>query len=91
MPGGVCRTVPEITICATLVAVRSFTARVPAIVAKGESGLTPVQSWQLAQASWNTFLPRASAVAAPALGEGGAGGAMVAGRSGEATAGTLRT
>jgi hypothetical protein len=37
------RVVPEITICTTLVAVRSLTPRVPAIVAKGEIWLTPVQ------------------------------------------------
>ena len=42
--GNVRRVVPEITICTTLVAVRSFTPRVPAIVAKGDSWLTPVQS-----------------------------------------------
>jgi hypothetical protein len=32
-PDGVCRSVPEITIWATLVAVRSLTARAPATVA----------------------------------------------------------
>jgi hypothetical protein len=40
---GVNRRVPEITICATLVALGSLTARVPDIVAKGDIALTPVQ------------------------------------------------
>ena len=43
MPAGACRIVPEITICATFVAVGSFTAREPLIVANCEIGLTPVQ------------------------------------------------
>jgi hypothetical protein len=47
MPAGWSRRVPEITICATLVAVGSLTARAPGSVAKGESALTPVQLWQL--------------------------------------------
>src|ERR1700733_6020091 len=91
MPCGSCRRVPEITICATFVAVGSLTARAPAIVAKGVSALTPVQLWQLTQASANIFLPSAFEATAPSLGEAGAGGASVAGRSGEATGGTLRT
>ena len=82
---------PEITICATLVAVGSLTARAPVIVAKGEIALTPVQLWQLTQASSKTFLPSDIRVFAPPfLGEAGAGGAIVAGRSGEAIGGTLR-
>src|SRR5271170_2200868 len=87
---GSVRCVPEITICATFVAVGSLTARTPAIVAKGVTALTPVQLWQLAQASAKIFLPSASPATAPSLGEAGAGGASVAGRSGEAIGGTLR-
>ena len=59
-PFGSCRMVPEITIWATLVAVGSLTARLPAIVAKGEIRLTPVQSWQLA---W--FIRAATETACP--------------------------
>src|SRR4030088_1616158 len=84
-PGGVCRLVPEITICATLMAPGSLTARVPVSVAKGVSGLSPVQPWQLTQAPWKTVLPRALAVP-PLLGDSGAGGASVTG-SLEAAAG----
>src|SRR5258707_15759111 len=71
-------------------ALGSLTAQPPVSVAKGESGLSPVQPWQLTQAPWNTILPRGSGVPPPSLCEGGAGGANVAGRSGEAVAGTLR-
>src|ERR1700758_2815918 len=85
---GVKRRVPEMTICATLVAVGSLTARLPEIVAKGESGLTPVQLWQLAQACANTLRPRALATARSSFGDAGAGGAIVA-ESDEATAGML--
>src|SRR5262245_35978991 len=76
------------TICATLVALGSLTARLPEIVAKGEIALTPVQLWQLAQACAKTLPPRVSATAPPSFGDAGAGGAIVAG-SDEATAGTL--
>src|SRR5262252_5967620 len=86
---GANRRVPEMTICATLVAAGSLTARLPEIVAKGESSLTPVQLWQLAQACANTMRPSASATAPPSFGDAGAGGAIVAG-SDEATAGMLR-
>src|SRR5262249_4578616 len=85
---GVRRCVPETTICATLVAVGSLTARLPEIVAEDESKLTPVQLWQLAQACANTLWPSAFATA-PSFGDAGAGGAIVAG-SDEATAGMLR-
>src|SRR5437764_12631395 len=88
--GGVMRRVPEITICATFVALGSFTARAPVSVAKAEIGLTPLQSWQLAQAPSNTSLPRESTVTGPTLCEESAGGARVAGRSDDATAGILR-
>ena len=80
---------PEITICATLVAAGSFTAQAPVSVAIGETVLSPLQPWQLTQAPSNTILPRASAVT-PSLCEAGAGGAVVAGRSGEGVGGTLR-
>ena len=83
------RLVPDSTICATLVAAGSLTAQVPVSVAIGDTGLSPLQPWQLAQALANTFLPRASAVT-PSLCEAGATGAVVAGRSGEGTGGTLR-
>src|ERR1700761_685853 len=76
------------TICATLVATGSLTARAPVIVAKGEIALSPDQLWQLAQACSKTFLPSASATT-PSFGAAGAGGASVAG-SDDATAGTLR-
>src|ERR1700722_18262084 len=85
----VCRLVPEITICATLVAPGSLTAQAPVSVAKGEIELSPVQPWQLTQAPSNTILPRGSGVP-PCLCDAGAGGASVAGRSGEAVAGTGR-
>ena len=65
-PGGICRLVPEITICATLVALGSLTARTPVSVASGESALWPVQPWQLTQAPSKTILPRTS-VAPPLL------------------------
>jgi len=77
------------TICATLVALGSLTARLPEMVAKGESALTPVQLWQLTQACANTLRPSASATAPPAFGDTGAGVAIVAGWD-EATAGMLR-
>src|SRR5689334_15137026 len=77
------------TICATLVAPGSLTAQAPVRVAIGETWLSPLQPWQLTQACWNTILPRASAVW-PSLCPAGAAGAIVAGRSGEVTAGTLR-
>src|SRR6516225_7035229 len=83
------RCVPEMTICATLVAVGSLTARLPEIVAKGESALMPVQLWQLAQACSNTLRPSASGTAPPSLGDSGAARAIVAG-SGDTTAGMLR-
>ena len=86
---GVNRRVPEMTICATLVAVGSLTARLPEIVAKGESALTPVQLWQLTQACAKTLRPSASEIAPPSFGDAGAGGAIVAG-SDEAIAGMLR-
>src|SRR6516165_4517234 len=86
---GVKRCVPEMTICATLVAVGSLNARLPEIVAKGESGLSPVQLWQLAQACANTWRPSASATAPPSFGDAGAGDAIVAG-SDDASAGMLR-
>src|SRR5215831_20906493 len=88
IPPGAKRRVPEMTICATLVALGSLTARLPEIVAKGEIALTPVQLWQLAQACANTLLPSVSATAPPSFGDAGAGGAIVAG-SDEATAGML--
>src|SRR6202158_818752 len=87
---GVCRLVPEITICATFVAPGSFTAQAPVSVANGEIELSPVQPWQLTQAPSNTILPRASAVLPPSRCDAGAGGAELAGRSGEAVAGTVR-
>ena len=77
------------TICATSVALGSLTARLPEMVAKGESALTPVQLWQLTQACANTLRPSASATAPPAFGDTGAGVAIVAGWD-EATAGMLR-
>ncbi len=43
--------------------------------------LTPVQLWQLTHASSNTVLPATFAVAPPSFGDGGAGGAIVAGIS----------
>src|SRR5215510_4046780 len=86
---GVRRRVPEMTICATLVAVGSLTARLPEMVAKGESALTPLQLWQLAQACANTLRPSASAIPPPSFGDAGASGAIFAG-SDEATAGMLR-
>src|SRR5262245_30689058 len=86
---GARRRVPEMTICATLMAVGSLTARLPEMVAKGESGLSPVQLWQLTQACAKTLRPSASAVTPPSFGDAGAGGAIVAG-SEEATAGMLR-
>src|ERR1700730_11341301 len=89
-PGGVRRFVPEITICVTLVALGSFTAHEPVSVARGLMALSPVQSWQLTQAPSNTILPRASGVPPPSRWDAGAGGASVAGRSGEAIAGTVR-
>src|SRR6202012_751232 len=79
-PCGELRRVPEITICATLVAAGSLTARAPVIVAKGVSALSPLQLWQLAQASAKIFLPSALPATAPSLGDAGAGGASVAGR-----------
>jgi hypothetical protein len=60
---GARRRVPEMMIWATLVAVGSLTARLPEMVAKGESSLTPVQLWQLAQACSKTLRPSASATA----------------------------
>lgn len=86
---GVKRRVPEITICAILVAFGSLTARLPEIVANGESALTPVQLWQLTQACANTLRPSVSATAPPSFGDAGAGAAIVAG-SDEAIAGMLR-
>jgi hypothetical protein len=86
---GVKRRVPEMTACATFVAVGSLTARLPEIVARGERSLMPVQLWQLTQACANTLRPSASATAPPSFGDAGAGGAIVAG-SDEATAGMLR-
>jgi hypothetical protein len=77
------------TICAALVAVGSLTARLPEIVAKGESALTPVQLWQLAQACSNTLRPSTSATAPPSFGDAGAGGAIDAGPD-EAIAGILK-
>src|SRR5258708_31398667 len=87
---GVCRLVPEITICATFVAPGSLTAQAPVSVANGEFALSPVQLWQLTQAPSKTILPRGSGVPPPCLCEAGAGGAGVAGKSGETMAGTLR-
>src|SRR4030081_1439356 len=78
------------TICATLVALGSLTAQAPVSVAKGDSALSPVQPWQLTQAPWNTILPRGSGVPPPSLCDAGAGGASVAGKSGEAVGGTGR-
>src|ERR1700752_828211 len=88
-PSGVYRLVPAITICATLVAPGSLTAQAPVSVAIGETALSPLQRGQLTQACANTILPRASAVG-PSLCEAGAAGALVAGKSVEVTAGTLR-
>src|SRR5260370_40819234 len=88
--GGGLRRVPEITIWATLAALGSLAARAPVSVAKGESGLSPVQPWQLTQAPSNPILPRGSWVPPPSRCDAGAGGANVAGRSGEAIAGTVR-
>jgi hypothetical protein len=67
-----------------------LTAHAPVSVAKDEIGLSPVQPWQLTQAPSNSILPRASAEPPPCLCEAGAGGASVAGRSGEAIGGTVR-
>src|SRR5271169_2821376 len=86
---GAKRRVPEMTICTTLVALGSLTARLPDIVANGEIMLTPVQLWQLAQACSKTFLPSTSLAARPSLGEVDARGAIVAGPA-DAIAGTLR-
>ena len=60
---GVKRRVPEMTICATFVAFGSLTVRVPEIVATGDSALTPVQLWQLAQACSKTLRPSELATA----------------------------
>src|SRR5258708_36906738 len=87
---GVCRLVPEITICATFVAPGSLTAQAPVSVANGEIELSPVQPWQLTQAPSKTILPLGSGVPPPCRCEAGAGGAGAAGKSGEARAGTLR-
>jgi hypothetical protein len=61
-PSGVRRLVPPITICATFVALGSFTAALPVSVANGETALSPVQPWQLTQAPSKIFLPRRLAV-----------------------------
>src|SRR5664279_2546471 len=87
---GTCRMVPDITTWATLVAPGSLTAHAPVSVANGEIELCPVQPWQLTHAPSNTILPRGSGVPPPSLCEAGAGGARVAGRSGDAVAGTVR-
>src|SRR5260370_18958283 len=89
-PCGVWRAVPEITICATLVAAGSFTAQEPMRGAKGVIGLSPVQPWQLTQAPWKILLPSASDAPPPSLCGAGAARAVVAGRSDAAPAGTLR-
>jgi hypothetical protein len=82
--------VPESTTWITFVPLGSLTAHVPVSVATDEIGLSPVQPWQLTQAPSNIILPRASAVPTPCLCEAGAGGASVAGRSGEAIGATVR-
>src|SRR5580704_6259930 len=89
-PGSVCRSVPEITICTTLVALESLTAHAPVSVANGVRALSPVQPWQLTQAPAKILLPRPSDMLPPSLCEAGAGGAGVAGRSVEVIAGTAR-
>jgi hypothetical protein len=88
-PSGVSRVVPHSMICATLVPLGSLTAVAPVSVAIGETGLSPVQPWQLTQPPSNTSFPRALSLPPPSLCEAGAGDAGVADRSGEATAGTL--
>src|ERR1700676_4022795 len=86
-----CRCEPDNTICATLVAVGSFTARLPMRVAREASGLTPVQPWQLAQAPSKICLPCGSTLAAtPCFGSAGADAGFFAGISGVAMAGTAR-
>src|SRR5665213_865317 len=60
VPCAVLRFTPLMMVCATLVAEGSFTARAPVSVAYLLSGLTPVQSWQLAQAPAKIFSPRGS-------------------------------
>src|ERR1700737_1168403 len=87
---GVCRLVPEITICATFVAPGSLTVQAPVSVVNGEIEFSPIQPWQLTQAPSKTILPRGSGVPPPCLCEAGAGGASVAGRSGEVIGGTVR-
>src|SRR5580658_8058695 len=89
-PPALRRCAPESTIWATLMAVGSFTARVPVSVAKRVNGLTPLQLWQLAQASSNTALPSRSAPGAPSRWDADAGVSLGAGRLGVLIAGTER-
>ena len=86
VPSEFCRFEPDNTICATLIAVGSFTARLPVRVAREASGLTPVQLWQLAQAPSKISLPYGSTLAAtPSFGSAGAESPLGAGRSGVET------
>ena len=55
-----CATRPTM-ICATLIAVGSFTARAPVSVACVQIALSPVQPWQLGAGACEELLPRASA------------------------------
>src|ERR1700749_1613816 len=85
------RLAPEITTCATFVAVGSFTAPAPVRVASPMMGLTPVQPWQLTQAPSKIVLPRGSKLAAtPPLWEGGAGATFAEGSAAGARAGPGR-
>src|ERR1700689_3448663 len=89
IPAGVERFMPASTICATLVACGSLTARAPVKVAYSLISLMPLHPWQLTQAPSYTCLPRDSAVARPALCESGAAGASVAGEFEDTLLGTL--
>src|SRR5581483_2615999 len=80
------------TASATLVAVGSFTARVPVSVEWVTSEFVPVHPWQPAQAPAKNSRPLAfSSMATPCDGSGGAGCAFGAGKSTLETGGTLRT
>src|ERR1700733_178202 len=84
---------PRNTASATLVAVGSFTARVPVKVVYGTKSLTPVHEWQPLQVPANRLRPAvnlSSAVSSsPGISE--ARTSFGAGRSELATGGTLRT
>ena len=88
-PSGVRRVVPEITICTTLVAVRSFTPACPNRRERRQwADARPVMTTHAG--ALNTRLPSAFAVAFPAFGGSGAGGEGWPAESGDAIGGTLR-